>query len=507
MPPLAGLPAIAIETLLPAARAGLWLLYTGVQLLLLAYSWHRCTIVWRMRRVPAPRRAIPARPPRDWPPVTVQLPIYNEPLVVERLIESVAALDYPADRLEIQVLDDSSDQTRALAARVVARLRERGVDIHHLWRNHRRGYKAGALAAGLERARGELLAVFDADFVPPPDFLRRIVPLLADPRIGMVQARWAHLNRGHSALTAGQAAMIDAHFLLEHRARARMGCFLNFNGSAGVWRRVCIEDAGGWSDDTLTEDLDLSFRAQLRGWRFRFEPSIEAPAELPIDIEALKSQQRRWAKGSIQTARKLLPRVLAARLPVRVKLEALAHLTAHLPHALLVAAVLMLLPLLAGPGAGRLEWTALAAVPLASAIPAVLFLAGGCRAAGRPAARTVWEVLAALVLGVGLSLNNARAVIEGAIGAPGGWERTPKSGDVDHAHGRAGRAPGQGFRWGGRAELALALYAIALTGWAWHAGDYLALPFLAMILAGFGSVGLASFRHPRARPARAVTGE
>ena len=279
--------------------------------------------------------------------MTVQLPLYNERCVVERLLDAVGALDYPADRLEIQVLDDSTDETSALAAAAVERLRARGLAVAHLRRAHRRGFKAGALAAGLEAARGELIAVFDADFVPPPGFLTATVPSFADPAVGMVQARWEHLNREASLLTRVQALLLDGHFAVEHRARHVAGCFFNFNGTAGIWRRQAIADAGGWAHDTLTEDLDLSYRAQLAGWRFVYLPDVAVPAELPADAASFKAQQRRWAKGSLQTARKVLPRLLAARLPWRVKLEACAHLTANLSYPLMVALSLLLFPAMA----------------------------------------------------------------------------------------------------------------------------------------------------------------
>jgi len=253
-------------------------LYAAAQALLVLYSLHRCLLLWRRWRMRGRPRATPA-PLVAWPRVTVQLPVYNERRVIERLIDAVARLDYPADRLEIQVLDDSSDETRTWAARAAARHAARGVDIRVLHRPHRAGYKAGALAHGMRGARGEFLAVFDSDFVPAPDFLRRALPHFADPGIGMVQARWGHLNRDASLLTAAQAVLLDSHFAIEHETRMRCGLFLNFNGSAGVWRRACIEAAGGWSHDTLTEDLDLSYRAQLAGWRFVYDDTIEAPAE------------------------------------------------------------------------------------------------------------------------------------------------------------------------------------------------------------------------------------
>src|SRR6267142_5029075 len=299
--------------------------YFLVLLVLSVYGSHRYVMAYLYYKykgnLPAPRRKF-ERLPR----VTIQLPVFNEMYVVERLIDAVARIDYPRDLLEIQVLDDSTDETQGIARSRVAWLKEQGVDITYVHRENRQGFKAGALQEGLARARGELVAVFDADFVPARDFLRRSVHFFTDDRIGMVQVRWEHLNREYSHLTQAQAIFLDGHFVIEHTARNRSGRFFNFNGTAGVWRRATIESAGGWQHDTLTEDLDLSYRAQLAGWRFVFDAEVIAPAELPADIEALKSQQRRWAKGSIQTARKLLPELLAAPLPLRVKLEGLLHL-------------------------------------------------------------------------------------------------------------------------------------------------------------------------------------
>jgi len=251
---------------------------------------------------------------------------------VERLLNAAAGLDYPRDRLEIQVLDDSIDATRRVAALTVARLQRQGIDVVHITRPDRAGFKAGALATGLAEAKGELIAIFDADFLPPPDFLRRVVPHFADPTVGCIQTRWGHLNRDYSPFTQVQALGVDGHFVVEQTARSRAGLFINFNGTAGVWRRACIEDAGGWQGDTLTEDLDLSYRAQLRGWRMGYLPDVVVPAELPAQISAFKRQQARWAQGSIQTALKLLGPLLRSAQPWSVKLEGVVHLTSYLVH-------------------------------------------------------------------------------------------------------------------------------------------------------------------------------
>jgi len=261
------------------------------------------------------RRDISPEPlsPAEWPRVTVQLPIYNELHTAERLLTAVAGLDYPRDRLEIQALDDSTDATRELVTKVVERLRQQGVDIVHITRHDRAGFKAGALTMGLVQAKGELVAIFDADFLPPADFLKRLVPYFSDTAVGFIQTRWGHVNRDYSTLTQTEALGMDGHFVVEQTARNRAGLFINFNGTAGIWRRDCIDDAGGWTGDTLTEDLDLSYRAQLRGWRSTYLPGMVVPSELPPQIAAFKRQQARWAQGSIQTALKLIPPLLRSR--------------------------------------------------------------------------------------------------------------------------------------------------------------------------------------------------
>jgi cellulose synthase/poly-beta-1,6-N-acetylglucosamine synthase-like glycosyltransferase len=488
MPLLVPTPGWFVQSLLGLC----FILYFAAQALIVVYASHRYVILWRRWRA-GTRRLTGSDAPAEWPRVTVQLPLFNERRVVERLIEAVAALDYPGDRLEIQVLDDSTDETLDWARAAAARHAARGIDIRVIHRDRRTGFKAGALAAGLRSARGELVAVFDADFVPPPEFLRRLVPHFSDPDVGMVQARWGHLNRDGSMLTAAQAVMLDSHFALEHEARMRSGLFFNFNGTAGVWRRACIESAGGWSHDTLTEDLDLSYRAQLEGWRFVFDGTVTAPAELPADIEAFKSQQRRWAKGSIQTARKVLPRLLASPLPPAVKVEAVIHLTNNLAYPLLLALGLLMLPVLLGTrGApAPLVWAIQIAVVVLGVLPVTIFLALGQAGLGRRL-RVTRDVAAALVLGAGLAVNNARAVLEGLGHRPGDWERTPKSGTGPRPARGAAYRSGRGIK--GRTEIGLAAYFAGLAAFACAAGHARAVPFLLLLSLGLGWVGIRSLR-------------
>jgi cellulose synthase/poly-beta-1,6-N-acetylglucosamine synthase-like glycosyltransferase len=391
------------------------------------YGVHRLVMVALYYRTRS--GSIPLPPgPEDWPVVTVQLPLYNELYVATRLIDAVCALDYPSDRLEIQVLDDSTDKTRKIVEEGVAHHRSRGVDIHHLHRRDRRGFKAGALAAGSKRARGQLLAVFDADFVPRPDFLRRTVPYFSDPGIGMVQTRWEHLNREYSLLTRVQSILLDGHFVIEHAARNRTGRFFNFNGTAGIWRRRAIEETGGWQHDTLTEDLDLSYRAQLEGWRFLFLPQVTVPAELPVDVNAFKRQQFRWAKGSIQTARKLLGRILRSSCGWRVKLEAVIHLTCNAAYLLMVGLSLLVFPAMLLRA--DTDWPLLMLVDLplflTATVSVLVFYVVSQVGAGRSWREGLRYLVPLMGLGIGLAINNSRAVLEGLVHMGGVFERTPK---------------------------------------------------------------------------------
>ncbi len=397
------------------------ILYTLTSVLLALYGFHSLYLLWLYRRT-AGHRAEPP-PPAEWPRVTVQLPVFNELHTVERLITAVSALDYPRERFEVQVLDDSTDATTAIVAALVAREQAAGLNITHLHRARRDDYKAGALAAGLRRAQGEFIAIFDADFVPSPDFLRRCMPWFANPRVGCVQARWAHLNRDYSVFTRLQALGIDSHFIVEQTARARSGFFLNFNGTAGVWRKAAIEDAGGWQGDTLTEDIDLSYRAQLEGWRIEFLPEVSAPAELPVQMAAYKSQQARWAKGSLQTARKLLWPLLRSSQPVRVKIAGALHLTAYLVHPLVLGAMLLALPM-SFSRSPVLHWVPL--LMFAALGPPLLYFTAA--APDGPDGRGRLKLLPGLILlGIGLSFNNSRTALAGLFfPGRGAFQRTPK---------------------------------------------------------------------------------
>ncbi len=504
---------------------GIWLAIYGLNSLALAglYLYHR--------RDSANR---PQGQSNYWPTVTVQLPVYNERHVIERLIDAVAALDWPRAQLQIQVLDDSNDETTALARARVEYHRRQGLDIELVRRPDRSGFKAGALAAGLSRARGEFIAIFDADFLPPPDFLQRAMPpLLEQPQLGLVQTRWAHLNADYSLLTQAQSLALDGHFVVEQTARNRSGLLMNFNGTAGVWRRVCIETSGGWSGRTISEDLDLSYRAQLAGWHFLYMPEVSAPAELPPQLAAFKRQQFRWAKGSIQCLLKLWRCILERepilggsplevngaaqvsaddqachptprRLSAMQKLAALVHLSSYLAHPLMLVLLLCSLPLFLSPRSTHLPM-AMAYLGFSSLGPPLVY------ALAQRALYVNWRrrflhfpILA--LLGTGIALNNTRAVIEALRGQSGPFIRTPKFRLEDRKDGWSNstyRLPLDRTTLG---EALLALYAAATVVAAWRAGNLYAIPFMLLYVGGFSltaMVGLWQALSPRWRPSRA----
>ena len=402
--------------------------YFLVLIVLAAYGIHRYQLVYYFLkyRYNAPQQP---SPPAEWPTVTVQLPIYNERYVIERLVESIAQFDYPRDRLEVQVLDDSTDETREVARNVVERYQALGFPITYHHRSNRNGYKAGALDEGMKSAHGEFIAIFDADFQPPADWLKRVVPFFTDAQVGMVQTRWTYINRDYSALTEVEGILLDGHFIIEHGGRSRRGVFFNFNGTAGMWRRRAIEEAGGWEHDTLTEDTDLSYRAQMRGWRFVYVPEIECPSELPVEMNAFKAQQARWAKGLIQVAKKILPRLLRSKQPFIVKAEAVFHLTANISYPLMIVLSTLLLPAMIVRF--YQGWFQMLVIDLP------LFLASTCSISSfylvaqrelrpRTWTRTFLYLPFVMACGIGLAVRNSIAVIEALRGKQSEFVRTPK---------------------------------------------------------------------------------
>jgi cellulose synthase/poly-beta-1,6-N-acetylglucosamine synthase-like glycosyltransferase len=470
--------------------------YFFVLIVLAVYGWHRYYLVYlymkNKDRLPLPGPALdPA------PIVTIQLPLYNEMYVADRLIEAVCQIEYPRERLEIQVLDDSTDETRTIADLAVRRFAAEGIDIKYIHRTDRTGYKAGALEAGLKVARGEFVAIFDADFIPTQDFLVRLMPHFRSEKVAMVQARWGHINQDYSLLTKIQAILLDGHFILEHGGRNRGGRFFNFNGTAGVWRRAAIDDAGGWQHDTLTEDLDLSYRAQLRGWEFVFVPDLIAPAEVPVEMNAFKSQQHRWAKGSIQTCRKLLPTILRSNLPWGVKAEAFFHLTANFNYILMcVLSILMFPAMVIRYNMGWYEMI-LIDVPLffAATFSFCNFYVV-CQREIYPDWRSRIKYVPLLMsVGIGLSINNTRAVLEALFNQKSEFARTPKyriEADATDNNDWVGKKYRQSVAVQPLIELLLGLYFTWTVFYALANQIYGTVPFLVLFQVGFLYTGLMS---------------
>src|SRR6476659_2929831 len=467
--------------------------YLSVLIGLSAYGIHRYFIIYLYLKN-RKRPPVPARYFEKLPKVTVQLPIFNEMYVAERLLRSVSELDYPQELLQIQVLDDSTDDTREITVACAEKLRQRGFNVQRIHRTDRTGFKAGALAGGTAAAEGEFLCILDADFVPEKDLLKRTIHFFTDPNVGMIQTRWGHLNRGYSLLTRVQAMFLDGHLLLEQTARSRSGRFFNFNGTAGLWRRSCIDEAGGWQHDTLTEDLDLSYRAQLAGWKFIFLPDVITPAELPVDMNGFKSQQHRWTKGSVQTCKKLLPTIWRSPLPLMIKIEATAHLTSNFAYLLLACLCVLLHPSTGGPQATWLR-TMLLDVPIfmtASVSVAVFYICAQRELHPRTWMKEILLLPALLALGVGLSINTARAVLEAVFNHQSDFARTPKY--VIERKAQTWRScrymPLKSVL--PIVEVGFAIYFTYLVWYAVAHEQYLSVPFLLMFQFGFLYVSFCS---------------
>ena len=476
-----------LETLVLAA-------YFFILIVLAGYGWHRYYLVYVYMRN-RDKVPVPAGRFETLPYVTVQLPIYNEMYVVDRLIDAVCRMDYPRDRFEVQVLDDSTDETRSIAELAVRRAAGQGIDITYLHRSDRTGYKAGALEAGLKVAKGEFIAIFDADFVPPRDFLLRTIHHFVDPKVAVVQARWGHINADYSLLTKIQSILLDAHFVLEHGGRNRAGLFFNFNGTAGIWRRAAIEDGGGWQHDTLTEDLDLSYRTQLRGWKFVFVPDVVVPAELPVEMNAFKSQQHRWAKGSIQTCRKLLSRILQSDQPLRVKAEAFFHLTANFNYVLMVALSILMFPAMVIRY--NMGWYEMLLIDVPMFLAATASVANFYTVCQRELYPKEWVsrlryLPFLMAVGIGLAINNTRAVFEAMRGRQSEFARTPKYRIEDSSDEWITKRYRQANIVQPIFELLLGLYFTFTVFYALSNRIYGTLPFLILFQVGFLYTGLLS---------------
>lgn len=469
--------------------------YFAILCILSIYGIHRFVMatLYRIYRKDIP---YPDAKFSDLPRVTIQLPMFNERYVIERLIDAVCEIRYPREKLQIQVLDDSIDETQKIAADAVARKREQGFDIVYIHRDDRTGFKAGALEAGLKTATGEFVAVFDADFVPQPDFLERTIHFFTNEKVGMVQVRWEHLNREYSLLTRVQSILLDGHFVIEHTARNRSGRFFNFNGTAGIWRKSTIADAGGWQHDTITEDLDLSYRAQSKGWQFIYVNESTTPAEVPVEMVAFKTQQHRWAKGSIQVAKKVLPKLLKSRLPFKVKLEAWMHLTCNISYILMVILSLMM-PLTVEFRVKNSWMTSIwvdAIVFICASVSIMMFYLLAQKEARK---QTFMQRLAYLPivmsLGIGLSINNCRAVIEALVGYKTGFVRTPKYGVTKSGESFKHVKYGFKLNWQPWVETAMGIYFVWGIVHAIYLGAYASVPFLALFCTGYLYVGLGTF--------------
>jgi cellulose synthase/poly-beta-1,6-N-acetylglucosamine synthase-like glycosyltransferase len=468
--------------------------YFGVLIVLSSYGLHRYAMI---RGYMKHRKSFTGEPPSRFetlPRVTVQLPIYNERYVVERLLEETAKIDYPRELLQIQVLDDSTDDTHPFTRSLVEDYRDAGVPIEYIHRENRHGYKAGALENGLTTASGEIIAVFDADFVPPRDFLHRTVHFFMDTKVGMVQTRWGYLNRHHSVLTEVQAMLLDGHFVLEHIARAGGGLFFNFNGTAGVLRKSMIRDSGGWQHDTLTEDSDLSYRAQLKGWKFVYVPSIECPSELPIETYGFQVQQSRWAKGLTQVAMKLLPSILKSDLPFRVKAEAFFHLTPNISYPLMIVVSIMMLPVMIVRF--YMGWLEMLLIDFPLIVASFWSISAFYVVAHRELFPKTWKraflfLPALMAAGVALTIINSRAVFEALIGYKTEFARTAKYGAQRRLQIRDNKYRRRSG-WLPYAEIVAGSLFLAITIYALNSYNYLAAPFLLLFVGGYYWAGFTT---------------
>ena len=469
--------------------------YFGILFVLSIYGVHRYETI---RTYFKHRKKAVSEPPvrfEQLPPVTIQLPLYNERYVVERLIDEVTKIEYPKELLQIQVLDDSTDDTHAFAEALVERYHALGFPIEYHHRTNRHGFKAGALQEGLETATGELVAVFDADFVPPPDFLMRTVHFFADPTVGVVQTRWAYLNRDYNFLTEVEAMLLDGHFILEHGARSRAGYFFNFNGTAGILRRKMIDDAGGWQHDTLTEDSDLSYRAQLKGWRFMYLPGLECPSELPVEMHGFQVQQSRWAKGLTQCARKLLPSILRAKLPWRVKAEAVMHLTPNISYPLMVVISALMLPVMICRfymGVYQMVFLDLPLIIASFWSISAFYLIAQRELHPRDWKRSILFLPMLMAVGVALTVINTCAVLEALFGVQSAFVRTPKFAIGSRPMNLETKKYRRKSGWLPFIEIGIGTYFIGMIIFAITTYNFPSIPFLALFVGGYYWAGFGT---------------
>lgn len=467
--------------------------YFTVLVILSFYGLHRYMLVWLFRK----HRNHPAvckERFQELPRVTIQLPFFNEMYVVKRVIDAVCAFDYPRDRFEVQLLDDSTDETQKIAREAAEEWRKRGIDIHYIHRDNRSGFKAGALENGLKTAKGEFVAIFDADFVPNPDFLQRTIHYFTDPKVGLVQGRWEHINRDYSFLTRAQSILLDGHFMMESNTRFLSGRFFNFNGTAGILRLQAIREAGGWEHDTLTEDLDLSYRAQIKGWRFVFLPDLPVPSELPVEMNSFKAQQCRWAKGAMQTGKKVLPWLLRSDIGFKEKLESWYHLTGNVCYPIMLLLELLLLPaLIVRFHQGIFELLTIdLPLFLLSFASVNYFYVTGQKALHKDWYKRILYLPGLMAVGIGIGVVVAKSVLEGAVGIKSPFVRTPKY-SVDGTQGDWKKK-----KYRGRLgvipfiEIGLGIYFTLVNYYAWSLGIYGVMPFLLLFQFGYLYTGLGS---------------
>lgn len=478
-------------------ETSLFIFYFLSMLVLFSFGIHGLVLLLYYRKYN--KQEPPKQPlPENLPVVTIQLPMFNEMEVAERLIRSSCEISYPKDKLEIQVLDDSTDSTPELIKPLVAQFKDMGFNIKYIHRTNREGYKAGALKAGLEIAEGDFVAIFDADFLPNTDFLMKTIPQFNNPKVGMVQTRWEHLNEEFSYLTKAQALALDGHFAIEQQVRYKSGFFINFNGTAGIWRKKCIYDAGNWQPDTLTEDLDLSYRAQLKGWKFIYLNEVTSPAELPADINALKTQQFRWTKGAVETAKKLLPAVMKSKFPLRVKLEGIVHLTSNIvfPFIVIVAVLNVPIVILKNMTTAYDLYYSLMSIFVLASISTFLFYTFAQKTIHMDWRKRLLFFPLFLAGSMGFAVNNTKAVLEALIGKKSGFVRTPKAGII-------GKVPTEALKKVKKSkihstvffELFLAFYFLCGVVISAYYMEIAAIPFQLMFLLGFGSVGYLSLKQ------------
>ncbi len=469
--------------------------YFGMLAILSVYGIHRYETVRRYMKYGKNLPGTASKKFAQLPKVTVQLPLYNERFVVERLLEETSQLEYPRELLQIQVLDDSTDETHPYTERLCNAYKAAGLPIEYRHRTNRHGFKAGALQAGLETATGELIAIFDADFVPPRDFLKRTVDFFTDPQVGVVQTRWSYLNKEYSILTQVEAMLLDGHFVLEHGARCGSGLFFNFNGTAGVLRRTMIDNAGGWQHETLTEDSDLSYRAQLNGWRFVYVPSLECPSELPVDTYGFQVQQARWAKGLTQVAKKLLPRILKADLPLRIKVEAFMHLTPNISYPLMIAVSMLMLPVMIVRFYMGIFQMVLVDLPLI--IASFWSISAFYLYAQRELfPKTWWKSIAFLPMlmaaGVALTVSNSKGVIEALLGIQSSFARTPKYAIGTEKTRQRSTTYRRRSGWLPYVEIAIGSYFVYMIDFAIQTLNFFAVPFLLLFVCGYYWAGFST---------------